>query len=56
VTDEDDEPDAAALRTRLRFLRIRERVANVENREAITRERRRLEERLEALSESSQPS
>jgi hypothetical protein len=44
---EDETLDEATIRTRLRFLRMQERTANVENREAITRKIRELEARLD---------
>jgi hypothetical protein len=43
---------ARRLAIRLRFLRMRERTADFENREAIRRERRRMEEELTELAES----
>jgi hypothetical protein len=47
VTDESEALDEATIRMRLRFLRMQERTANVENREAITRKIRELEAALE---------
>jgi hypothetical protein len=43
---------ARRLATRLRFLRMRERTANFENREAIRREIRRTEEELTRLADA----
>ena len=43
---------ARRLATRLRFLRMRERTANFENREAIRREMRRTEEDLTRLADA----
>jgi hypothetical protein len=43
---------AKRLATRLRFLRMRERTANFENREAIRREIRRTEEELTRLADA----
>jgi hypothetical protein len=47
VTDDPMELSDAEIRTRLRFLRIQERTANVENREAIARKIAELEARLD---------
>ena len=47
VTDESAKLSDAEIRIRLRFLRIRERTANVENREAIARKIAELEARLD---------
>ena len=44
---------AKRLATRLRFLRMRERTANFEDREAIRREVRRTEEELTRLAEGA---
>ena len=44
---------AKRLATRLRFLRMRERTANFEDREAIRREIRRTEEELTGLAEGA---
>jgi hypothetical protein len=44
---------AKRLATRLRFLRMRERTANFEDREAIRREIRRTEEELTRLAEGA---
>lgn len=49
VTDEDAEARAKELQARLVVLRLREGTANFENREAIRREIRRLEEELAEL-------
>ncbi|MEF8842149.1 MAG: hypothetical protein V5A62_11070 [Haloarculaceae archaeon] len=43
---------AKRLATRLRFLRMRQRTANFENREAIRREIRRTEEELTRLADA----
>ncbi|MFC7176571.1 hypothetical protein [Halosegnis marinus] len=43
----DDDATEAEIRTRLRFLRIRERTVNIEDREAVTRRIKELESRLD---------
>jgi hypothetical protein len=47
VTDDPMELSNAEIRTQLRFLRIQERTANVENTEAIARKIAELEARLD---------